>query len=170
MHSLLTAGRIGALGILAWLSLAAVEPAGGNPVPTAHESPFAAEANRIVARTNSERQASGRAQLATNERLMVAAELHARQMASAGRMAHTLAEAEHPSLSDRARAVGYRYSWLSENIARGHATADDAVEGWMDSPAHRDNMLSRQMVEIGVGVAPAQDGTLYYASVFGSPR
>jgi uncharacterized protein YkwD len=170
MHLLKTAGRMGALCLLAWQALAAAPPVWGNPAGPARGPGLAADPHRIIARTNGERLASGRAQLVISERLMLAAELHARQMAEATKMAHTLAGARHPTLLDRARAVGYRYSWLSENIARGYTTADEAVEGWMNSPPHRENMLSPQVVEIGVSVAPAADGTLYYASIFGTPR
>ena len=41
--------------------------------------------------------------------------------------------------------------WLAENIAYGLDTPQRVMQGWMGSPGHRDNILHREMWEIGVG-------------------
>ena len=41
------------------------------------------------------------------------------------------------------------------------------MAGWMDSPGHRANILNCQARAIGVGVAAAADGTLYWTQMFG---
>jgi uncharacterized protein YkwD len=55
-----------------------------------------------------------------------------------------------------------RYS-LGENIAWGsgtYATPAETVQGWMESPGHKANILNRRFKHIGVGVAPGapEDG------------
>jgi hypothetical protein len=64
---------------------------------------------------------------------------------------------------------------LGENLGwgtYGMATPRSMVEGWMNSPTHRDNILFPGYDEIGVGITPGapvpgRDGALTYATVFG---
>lgn len=46
----------------------------------------------------------------------------------------------------------YPFSWASENIGMGDTTARAFVNGFMNSPSHRDNLLNPQLVETGVAV------------------
>ena len=63
---------------------------------------------------------------------------------------------ESPSgevVSDVAYRVGYRYKRLGENIAMGHLNTDERmVRGWIQSPGHRENILSTECTDIGVAV------------------
>jgi hypothetical protein len=43
------------------------------------------------------------------------------------------------------------WEWLAESIAYGIDTPQRVMQGWMGSPGHRDNILHREMWEIGVG-------------------
>lgn len=58
-------------------------------------------------------------------------------------------------------------SSVGENVAYGYTTAASVQRGWMNSPAHRANILAPDFDTIGVGVARSSTGTLYYAVVFG---
>ncbi|MBQ9572941.1 MAG: hypothetical protein IJR22_06075 [Acidaminococcaceae bacterium] len=40
---------------------------------------------------------------------------------------------------------------IGENIAGGYTTPEAAVQGWMESPGHRANILNRDNKELGVG-------------------
>ncbi len=71
---------------------------------------------------------------------------------------------------DRADALGIS-NWraIGENIAynRGYdKPAEFAIERWMLSPAHRDNILSKMWKEAGIGAAIADDGAYYFTQVF----
>jgi uncharacterized protein YkwD len=47
---------------------------------------------------------------------------------------------------------GYRYRLIGENLALGYrGTA--VVDGWMHSPAHRENILQSEFDEVGIAVA-----------------
>ena len=37
---------------------------------------------------------------------------------------------------------GYKYSYAGENLARDFGDASSAVDAWMNSPSHRENMLN----------------------------
>ena len=49
------------------------------------------------------------------------------------------------------RNFGISYRTAGENIARGYATPQAVVDGWMNSSGHRANILSTSYTKIGVG-------------------
>ena len=49
------------------------------------------------------------------------------------------------------KSFGIRYRSAGENIAKGYATPAAVVEGWMNSPGHRANILNSSFTHIGVG-------------------
>ena len=116
--------------------------------------------------TNDLRRRSGLSPLDLSPALFAAAQEQACHMAATGRMSHSGAGGS--GVGDRASAAGYRWRFVAENVAAGHPDAQAVVAGWQASPGHRDNMLSRQAVDIGLGVA-AGGGRLYWAMVLGAP-
>ena len=52
----------------------------------------------------------------------------------------------------------------AENIAAGQHTVNEAVQAWIDSPKHLENMLGNYR-GLGVAVAKATDGRTYWAMV-----
>ncbi len=97
-------------------------------------------------------------------------------LASTGRFSHT-ADGREPG--ERARAVGYDYCVLAENIALEEDTSGFEAQrltrlfmaGWEASPGHRRNLLEPKVTETGVGVARAPGGGHRYLAVqvFGQP-
>jgi hypothetical protein len=60
---------------------------------------------------------------------------------------------------DVAQRIGYRYKIIAENIASGtFLTNQKIVDGWMQSPGHRKNILSPEIKEIGVSVMKGKMG------------
>ena len=51
------------------------------------------------------------------------------------------------------KAFGLSYRTAGENIARGYATPQAVVNGWMNSSGHRANILNAGYTQIGVGYA-----------------
>lgn len=72
-----------------------------------------------------------------------------------------------------AKAVGYDYISLGENLALGNFDGDQGVvTAWMNSPGHRANILGAQYTEIGVAVGKGifQGDEVWIAvQVFGRP-
>ncbi len=95
--------------------------------------------------------------LRENPRLRRAAIGHSQNMVSAGFFEHTAPSGA--TMVDRILRAGYvrrNEGWsLGENLAWGtgsFSTPRGALESWMDSPAHRANVLKRSYRELGVGL------------------
>lgn len=63
----------------------------------------------------------------------------------------------------RIDAVGYRWRTYGENIAFGFDTERDVVAGWLKSPGHCKNIMSKDYAEMGV----ARSGQ-YWTQTFGT--
>jgi len=83
---------------------------------------------------------------------------------------------EHESLdgrevSDRAEAQGYDYRTVGENIAVGQRDVEEVMQGWMDSPGHRENILRPEYTHLGSGVATGDfkgQQSIYWTQNFGA--
>lgn len=130
--------------------------------------------------TNEERRTHGLAALELDSNLSVVARDHSTDMASNNFFAHVNLQGEDPT----ARAIRHGYLPVSiygygigENLGKmptgnvqgvGYVN-DDAdsiakalVEGWMNSPGHRENILTPTYSVMGTGIA--YDGTFYFAT------
>lgn len=67
---------------------------------------------------------------------------------------------------------GYKYKYAGENLARDFANPSSAVDAWMASPSHRDNLLSGKYTQIGVAVVEGDMNgvdTTIIVQLFGTP-
>lgn len=117
----------------------------------------------VLAGVNGERARAGLAALMPAPALESAAQTHACDMARRGRIGHR--GGDWSGLRTRLRRAGYPFAAANENVAVGHASAGALVAGWMASPGHRANILSRDVAEFGLGVARGAEGRLYWAMV-----
>ena len=143
---------------------------GGSSAPTASTPSSTSVANDIVRQTNIQRVNSGLREFLVSPKLMEAARIHAQQMAEYRRMEHTINAAPYPTLLSRLQAVSYSYSNAAENVAWNSQSAQSAVNGWMNSPGHRANILNPGLTEIGAAMARGSNGEPYWIQVFGTPR
>jgi uncharacterized protein YkwD len=129
----------------------------------------------LVDRANAFRRSQGLAAVAPNRALTQAAGEFAAYMARTGRYSH---EADGRQPAQRAEAQGYAWCLVAENIAfvmssAGFATdelAERLMQGWINSPGHRRNLLEAEATETGVGIAHSTDSDRYYAvQMFGRP-
>ena len=130
----------------------------------------------VVRYTNEFRSAHGLPPLTINSALNAAAQARALDMKTHRYFAHQNPDTgEGPG--EAIEAVGYVARASAENIAKGNWRSDQAlVQGWIDSPGHRANLLNREVREIGVGLL--RDGgitagrplaRLYAVQLFGKP-
>lgn len=105
--------------------------------------------DQVVQLTNNFRVQHGLQPLSYNLKLASSAQAHSQSMALQDFFSHTSKDGLSPF--DRIRAAGYQYSAAAENIAAGYTTAEQVVQGWINSPGHRTNMLNPNLKEIGVG-------------------
>ena len=54
-----------------------------------------------------------------------------------------------------------------ENLAFGFDDAASAVDAWMNSPTHKDNILYPDFEKVAISVYVTDDGTAYWAEEFG---
>jgi uncharacterized protein YkwD len=103
---------------------------------------------RVFELTNIERANHGLPALIWNENLASAALAHSTDMAVRGFFDHTSPDGIGPSA--RAREHGHARS-AGENIYIGPQSPEEAVQGWMNSPGHRANILNPNWRYLGVG-------------------
>ncbi|MFH8788344.1 CAP domain-containing protein [Streptomyces roseoverticillatus] len=120
----------------------------------------------VTALTNAERAAAGLRPLAADHRLAAAAQAHSDDMVARDFYAHTSPEGSEPW--DRARAAGAPHPGIGENIACGQRGAAEVVQGWMNSPGHRANILKPDFAYIGVGYATGSRAGTYWTQLFGT--
>ncbi|MEU6611047.1 CAP domain-containing protein [Streptomyces shenzhenensis] len=119
----------------------------------------------VVELTNRERGRARLAPLAVDPLLTAAAQAHSADMVARDFYSHTSPEGSQPW--DRAAAAGSRRRTIGENIACGQRSAAEVVEGWMNSPGHRANILKPDFTHIGIGfVGGGRTGT-YWTQLFG---
>ena len=124
---------------------------------------------QVALLTNNERTSRGLPPLKLQENLSAAASWMAQDMAARSYFAHT--DHEGRSIDPRLPAFGYGgYSFIGENIAAGQESPESAVADWMRSPNHRENLLSPDYSEIGIGYANRPDSPYgsYWVQDFGS--
>ncbi|HEX7228657.1 MAG TPA: CAP domain-containing protein [Candidatus Binatia bacterium] len=96
------------------------------------------------------------------------ARTHSENMSRLGFFSHVTPEGLR--LRDRARVAGIlQFSVLGENIAFNQGYDDPgafAVERWMLSPKHRDNILSLEFRAMAIGSFVAPDGSVYLTQTF----
>ena len=54
-----------------------------------------------------------------------------------------------------------------ENLAFGFNTAEEAVDAWMNSTTHRENILYDNFTKGAISIYEADDGTYYWAQEYG---
>jgi uncharacterized protein YkwD len=161
--------HVAALLLLSAMAVASVRYADAKVLSASPDS--LAPVRQVVELTNQERTKEGLLPLKWNDSLALAATNYAQDLAARNYFAHNSPEGSTPV--ERARLAGYEaYGWgglyEGENLARGYSTPDGAMQGWMNSEGHRQNILNPNYREIGVGVATAPNGALVWAQEFGS--
>jgi hypothetical protein len=105
---------------------------------------------------NFARNTAGLAPLQLDRGLTLAARQHAAEMARLGYFSHASPLPEHATLRHRLVMAGSPLVTIGENLAMLQGQPDlalAAVEGWLESPGHRANLLSDRFTHVGYGTA-----------------
>lgn len=147
--------------------LPAPETTGPTQTAPSPQSPTIAQMEGLIRdRINTIRQKQGLEPLEPNPQLAQVARDYSQQMARQNFFSHTSPSGETPA--DRVRAVGLTYWMVGENLFQATNIPDlvpAAVEGWMNSPGHRQNLLQSGYTETGVGIW-REDNTYYVTQLF----
>jgi len=139
---------------------------------------------RIHDLVNEASKANGQGNLQLDEKLSAVARAHSEDMAKAGYFDHK--DPAGRSVRQRVELAGIACRVVGENLFQnnlytrvltenGRKTYDwstmeqiasTTVKGWMDSPGHRENIVSKDYRQGGMGVAISKDDKVYITQVF----
>lgn len=129
---------------------------------TSTTNSVAAIEKAVYNQVNQYRASRGLSSLTVNTRMSEQARIHSQNMAS-GKVAFG-----HQGFQQRVTAVAIPYSSAAENVAYNQGYSDpatQAVQGWIKSSGHRQNMEGNFNLT-GIGVATNAQGQYYFTQLF----
>jgi uncharacterized protein YkwD len=158
-------------GDSAWILLASPFRAPSASSAAAVAQALLGEINRARSRPRrcGPRAYAAAAPLQLDERLMSAAARHAQDMLGHNFFAHQGSDGSTPAA--RVAGSGYRFRMVAENIAEGAQSVGEAVQGWLASPGHCENIMDPGYRQTGVAFAVSRRGEprIYWVQDFGAP-
>jgi uncharacterized protein YkwD len=136
----------------------------GQQAPAGPNAPDRAQLeSQLLSATNQARAANGCAALLPDWHLAMSAQQHSDDMAAHSYFSHSSLDGQ--TFDQRIHNTGFNGQTVGENIASGFNSAPEVESAWMDSPAHRRNILDCGFRSIGIGY-DQQGG--YWTVDFGS--
>jgi len=152
-------GSVRATAMADAASLAGVASMMGDSAPMSDAAPAAVAA-------------TPRPPLRWSEPLAQAAARHADAMARTAWFDHVGVDGS--TVRERASQAGYAWRRIGENIAAGHDSLAQALQGWLGSPSHCEAMLDPRFSEFGLAQGFSDDPSApyrtYWTLVLGAPR
>jgi len=111
----------------------------------------------LLSDTNNERVQAQVPALTENAQLDQAAQAKAKDMATRDYWSHDTPDGNPPWVF--VTSQNYTYQKLGENLAAGFDNEQAAINGWMGSPHHKENLLDANFSQVGFGVAQSADYT-----------
>lgn len=124
----------------------------------------------IVSLTNQSREAAQLPGLRVDRKLQSAAQKKADDMLENQYFAH-----DSPAGKvawDFLEESGYNYLFAGENLAMNFETSEEVTKGWLTSLRHKENILSKDFSQIGIGIAAGkflEEQTTIVVQMFGAP-
>lgn len=106
--------------------------------------------------------------LKLDERLVQAARYHCKDMAEENYFSHNSYDRKGDKVfylcksHERAMQFANNYKIYAENISAGQITAQQVVDGWMESPGHRENILHPRFTHIGIAYIYTPNGEYHH--------
>lgn len=119
--------------------------------------------SEVLRLVNIERTKEGLSPLKLSSELSNVANKKSQDMADNNYFSHT--SPTYGSPFDMMNQFGINYTSAGENIAQGYTSAESVMNGWMNSPGHRANILSSNFGTLGVGYVN-KGGTTYWTQMF----
>jgi uncharacterized protein YkwD len=138
------------------------------PNLTAMAAAYPVSAKDLLTLTNRDRSANGLAPLKINPKLTSSALTKCSDMVQRNYWGHS--DPDGTPFYKIIEAAGVKnYSTLGENLAIGQTDADSVNTDWINSPAHRDNILNPKFSQVGIAVCKypnyTPDGQAAFISV-----
>jgi uncharacterized protein YkwD len=149
-----------------WLALALLLPIGA-PWAAAADPGLALLESRLHLAVNDFRREQHLVTLERLPELDAVARAHSEDMVRRGFFSHESPEGyTWVERLGHAGVSGFRMA--GENVGQTNRADPnrEILEGWKQSPAHRENLMSRPMNATGIGIARAADGRLFYTQLY----
>ena len=151
-----------------WVTVGAARSTSPAAAPAAQPAAVSAMERAVFDGLNRLRRERGLRPLRLRADLSELARRHCRDVARTGRLSHF--GSDGATLADRAERMRIAYRVIGENLAWNVGYADPvarALDGWMRSPSHRENMLRADYQDVGVGaVVLDAGGGAWFGAVF----
>ena len=108
--------------------------------------------------------------LALDPALLPPALAHSRDMAKRGDASHDGSDGSAPA--ERVTRAGYQWRAVAENVASGQTSADEVVQGWLQSPHHCVNIMDPSYSRMAVAYAVNENvqQRVFWTQLFAQPR
>ena len=116
-------------------------------------------AYEVLELVNKERKAEGLNELKMDKDLLDSAMIRASELVL--NFSHT-----RPNGTSCFTAISKPFSHMGENIAAGYSNAEYVMQGWMESPGHKANILTGDFTSIGIGCVK-YGNVPYWVQLFG---
>jgi uncharacterized protein YkwD len=120
--------------------------------------------SQLISLINKGMDDAGCDKLHTDSHLRSSARSHSADMAKNGFVSRT--GSDHSSPQERMKKAGYRKG-MTEDVGSGYPDAQSAYDAWRGDSKQRDILTDCNARAVGVGVAAAPNGTLYWTADFG---
>ena len=117
---------------------------------------------------NAYRASKGLKPLKINNKLVEAAKMHARDLASHDRISHYGSDGSDPLV--RVQRTGYPVHLAAENVGTGQVSLAEVFKGWQKSPGHNENLLLKNAKEMGMAliIDPDTEYKTFWTLVLGT--
>lgn len=132
--------------------------------PSQETSNLEAYKQEVLRLVNIERAKEGLGALCMDSQLSKVAQLKSQDMINNDYFAHNSPVYGTPF--EMMKSHGITYKIAGENIAMGHSTPQEVVNGWMNSESHRNNIMNSRFTNLGMGIAQAKSGRIYWTQMF----
>ena len=124
-------------------------------------------AARSAPRQCGRRQMAAAAPLKWDAALYAAAAGHSADMARRNYLDHR--SPDGVNVRERVAASNYKFRSVGENLSGGSRTASEAVQGWLDSPDHCENVMDPGFTDVAVACVqqPGTEWGTYWTMVLG---
>lgn len=105
--------------------------------------------------TNQQRRKDQKSELTNNPLLTKAAQAKAEDMVKRNYWSHNTPDGQAPWVF--VESTGYQFQSVAENLAYGFDDSSETIKGWLNSPSHRENLLSNDYQEVGFGIVESSN-------------
>lgn len=151
------------------LAVQSEEPVRGDLNVVAQSESIAEMEAAVYERINDTRIKHGLEPLQDNTTLNKIARDYSHRMEDEGFFSHY--DPSGRDVAGRLQSAGLSFRWVGENIFKSynvHDPVETAVQGWMQSQGHRENILRKEFTETGVGIWK-EGKTYHFTQVFRRP-